>query len=215
MTLDLNPDELLTTTRAVRKRLDLTRPVERHLIDECVQVAAQAPTGSNRQGWHFVFVDDPATKSALADLYARGFDPYAAAPRPEYPAGDSRGERAPLVHDSATYLRDHFHEVPVMMIPCITPRIAEDHVPVMMQAGYWGSLLPAVWNFMLAARARGLGTAWTTLHLVHEREAAELLGIPFTEVAQGGLVPIAYSLGTDFKPAPRIPLDQIVHWNTW
>jgi nitroreductase len=215
MTLELSPDELLTTTRAVRKRLDLDRPVPRDLIEECVDVAAQAPTGSNRQGWHFVFVDDPAIKSGLADLYGKGFDPYDAAPRPEYPAGDSRGERGPRVHDSAKYLRDHFHKVPVMMVPCITPRVAEDHTPVALQAGYWGSLLPAVWNFMLAARARGLGTAWTTLHLRHEREAAELLGIPFTEVAQGGLVPVAYSLGTDFKPAPRIPLDQIMHWNAW
>jgi nitroreductase len=97
----------------------------------------------------------------------------------------------------------------------MTPRVAEDRVPGAMQAGYWGSLLPAVWSFMRAARARGLGTAWTTLHLVHEREAAEVLGIPYADVAQGGLIPIAHTIGTDLKHAPRIPLDQIVHWNSW
>jgi nitroreductase len=215
MTLDLSPDELLTTTRAVRKRLDLSRPVERRVVEECVELATQAPTGSNRQGWQFVLVDDPEVKKALADLYGRSFDPYIGGPQPEYPEGDSRRDRAERVRESATYLRQHFHEVPVMMVPCMTPRVPEDKVPVVVQAGYWGSLLPAVWSFMLAARARGLGTAWTTLHLVYEREAADVLGIPYSEVAQGGLIPVASTVGTDFKAAPRIPLDQIVHWNAW
>jgi nitroreductase len=213
--MTLTPNELLTTTRAVRKRLDLSRPVERAVVEECVDIATQAPTGSNRQGWQFVFVDDPVTKEALADLYGRSFDPYIGGPQPEYPEGDSRREGSDRVRESARYLRQHFHEVPVMMVPCMTPRVAEEQAPVVMQASYWGSLLPAVWSFMLAARARGLGTAWTTLHLVYEREAAEVLGIPHADVAQGGLIPVAYTVGTDFKAAPRIPLDQVVHWNAW
>ena len=214
--LNLDPDQLLTTTRSVRKRLDLERRVERAVIEECLEVAIQAPTGSNNQGWHWIFVEDPAKKQALADLYNESFRPYAAMGGPaavQYKEGDTRGERAEAVRDSATYLADHFHEVPVLMIPCHWGRI--DGVDSGSQAGYWGSLLPAVWSFMLALRARGLGSAWTTLHLPREREAAELLGIPFDKVAQGGLFPIAYTKGTDFQKAKRQPIADIIHWDTW
>jgi nitroreductase len=214
--LNLDPDQLLTTTRSVRKRLDLERPVEREVIEECLEVAIQAPTGSNNQGWHWIFVEDPAKKQALADLYNESFRPYAAMGGPaarQYAEGDTRGERAEAVRDSATYLADHFHEVPVLMIPCHWGRI--DGVDSASQAGYWGSLLPAVWSFMLALRARGLGSAWTTLHLPREREAAELLGIPYDSVAQGGLFPIAYTKGTDFQKAKRQPIADIIHWDTW
>ena len=214
--LNLDPDELLTTTRSVRKRLDLERPVEREVIEECLEVAIQAPTGSNMQGWHWVFVTDAAKKQKLADLYNESFRPYVdaggAAPA-AYKEGDTRGERAEYVRDSAVYLADHLHEVPVMMIPCHWGRI--DGADNTTQAGYWGSLLPAAWSFMLALRARGLGSAWTTLHLPKEKEAAELLGIPYDRVAQGGLFPIAYTKGTDFKKAKRQPISQIIHWDTW
>lgn len=213
MPLELTAEEVLTTTRAVRKRLDFERPVERKVIERCVEIALQAPTGSNRQGWHFVFVDDPAKKRALADIYAKGFDPYAAMPAAKYEEGDSRGERAAKVKDSATYLREHFHEVPVMMIPLIEGRLREDHAPVALQVGLWGSLLPAVWSFMLAARLHGLGTAFTTLHLLFEQEAADVLGIPFDRYMQGGLIPVAYTKGTDFKVAPRLPATEVMHWN--
>ena len=212
--LDLSPDELLTTTRAVRKRLDLERPVEREVVVECVEVALQAPTGSNRQGWHFVFVTDPAKKQALAELYGRNFDPYVNAPRPTYAAGDTRAERSELVRDSATYLRQHLHEVPVLLVPCVEGRLGEG-MGAFQQASAWGSLLPAVWSFMLAARARGLGTAWTTLHLPNEREAAEVLGIPYDRYTQGGLIPVAYTKGSDFKPAPRLPAAEVTHWDAW
>src|SRR4051794_22197557 len=162
MRLELSPDELLSTTRSVRKRLDLERPVEREVIEECVELAFQAPTGSNRQGWHFVFVTDPDKKRGLADLYGPAFDQYANVPPPEYAEGNSRGQRREAVRSSATYLREHMHEVPVLLVPCLEGRL--DNAPSIMQAGAWGSLLPAVWSFMLAARSRGLGTAWTTLH---------------------------------------------------
>jgi nitroreductase len=214
--LNLDPDQLLTTTRSVRKRLDLERPVEREVIEECLEVAIQAPTGSNNQGWHWIFVEDPEKKQALADMYNASFRPYAAMGGPaaiQYKEGDTRGERAELVRDSATYLADHFHEVPVLMIPCHWGRV--DGADSGSQAGYWGSLLPAVWSFMLALRARGLGSAWTTLHLPKEREAAELLGIPYDKVPRGGLFPIAYTKGTDFQVAKRQPIADIIHWDTW
>ena len=213
-TLDLTPDQLLSTTRAVRKRLDLSRPVERDLVLQCVELATQAPTGSNSQGWHFVLVQDAATKIALAELYAKGFDPYIGSPGVEYPEGDSRRARRERVRASAIYLREHFHQVPWMLIPCAAGRLP-DGAPNFAAASYYGSILPSVWSFMLAARARGLGTAWTTLHLPYEREAAELLGVPYDQVTQVGLMPVAYTKGTEFKPAPRIPLAQVVHVDRW
>lgn len=215
MRLDLSADELLTTTRAVRKRLDLERPVERSVVEECIEIALQAPTGSNRQGFHFVLVDDPAKKAAIAELYGRAFDPYAASPGAQYKEGDVRAERQSTVKDSATYLREHFHEVPVMLVPVIEGRLPEDRSPVFAQASVWGSLLPAVWSFMLAARLHGLGTAWTTLHLPFEQEAADLLGVPYDRYMQGGLMTVAYTKGTDFKPASRLPASDVTHWNAW
>ena len=214
MRLNLSADELLTTTRAVRKRLDLTRPVPRELLLECAEIAFQAPTGSNMQSWHFVFVDDPEKKAALAELYGKGFDPYAASAGATYPEGDPRAASQPKVRESSRYLREHFHEVPVMLVPCSFGRLPAD-APNAMHAGYWGSILPAVWSFMLAARERGLGTAWTTLHLPYEREAAEVLGIPYDKITQAGLIPVAYTIGTDFKPAPRVDASTVVHWNEW
>jgi nitroreductase len=215
--LPLGPDELLSTTRSVRKRLDLTRPVEPELLRECIELAAQAPTGGNNQGWHFVVVTDEAKRRQLAEWYAAAFavmygDADAAAARlpsddPDYVATTRR------VISSAQYLADHMAEVPVHVIPCIEGRT--DNLPVAWQAAIWGSLLPAVWSFMLAARARGLGTCWTTLHLTEEKAAAELLGIPET-VMQGALIPVAHLLGgTDFKPGARRDLDRIIHVDGW
>jgi len=213
--LPLRPDELLTTTRAVRRRLDLTRPVSREVVEECLQVAIQAPTGSNLQGWQWVVVDDPDKRRALADLYGPSFDAYAkAGTRPGFEAGDPRATRGGRVAKSAVYLRLHLHEVPVLLVPCIEGRPPEGG-GAMAQAGLWGSILPAVWSFMLAARARGLGTTFTTLHLRSEHEAAQLLGIDDTRYTQVGLVPVAYSIGTDFQPAARLDWHELVHWNTW
>jgi nitroreductase len=212
MTLDLTLDELLSTTRSVRKRLDLTRPVARAVVLECLDLALQAPTGSNRQGWAWMFVEDADKKRAIADLYGVHFDEYATQPMP-WEDGDLRHAQASLVRDSATYLREHFHEVPIMMIPLFRGRL--DDVPVHTAAGAWGSVLPAVWSFMLALRSRGLGSAWTTLHLRSEREVADICGIPYDEYTQAGLFPIAYTIGTDFKPAKRLDATDLVHWNTW
>lgn len=214
--LDLNPDELLSTTRTVRKRLDLEREVPLSVVRECLELAVQAPSGSNRQGWHWVVVTDAEKRRRLGELYRRGFAEYRAAP--EYlgtkatgdPAVDATRRR---VADSAEYLAEKMGEVPVLLVPCLWGRV--DNVSGAASASHWGSLFPAVWSFCLAARARGLGTAWTTLHLKYEREAAEVLGIPFEKVSQGVLIPVAYTKGTDFKPAARVDMARIVHVDSW
>ena len=210
--LPLTLDELLTTTRAVRKRLDLTRPVERSLVEECIEIAVQSPSGSNRQAWQFVLVDDAPKKKALADLYGEVFDEYMKAPASaNYAADDTRGQRRDRVADSAHYLRDHFHEVPVLLVPFQDGR--PDGQPVAGQAGYWGSVIPAVWSFMLALRARGLGSAWTTMTTRREPQVGELLGVDHTRYSQVGLFPVAYTIGIDFKPAPRLDTASVIHWN--
>ncbi|MGH3532309.1 MAG: nitroreductase family protein [Mycobacterium sp.] len=213
MTLNLSVDEVLTTTRSVRKRLDLDKPVPREVVTECLELALQAPTGSNAQGWQWVFVEDADKKKALADIYRANATPYVNQPKPKY--GDMRDERMGLVGDSARFLIKHFHEAPVLLVPCLQGR--PDNAPAGRTASFWGSLLPAVWSFMLALRSRGLGSAWTTLHLLGdgEKQAAELLGIPYDDYSQGGLFPIAYTKGTDFKPAKRLPAEQLTHWNSW
>ena len=215
MKLNLSADEVLTSTRSVRKRLDFDRPVERAVVEEALEIALQAPTGSNRQGWHWVVIEDQAKREAVAEVYRSNFDEYRALPNADYRSGDTRGERQDAVRDSATYLSDNFHRAPLMLIPCLWGRL--DNASVVQGAGAWGSLLPAVWSFMLALRERGMGSAWTTIHLMNdgERQVAELLGIPFDKVTQGGLFPIAYTKGTDFKPASRLPAAELAHWDTW
>lgn len=214
--LNLGPDELLSTTRAVRKRLDLTRDVEPELIDECLELAAQAPTGSNAQGWHFVVVRDAEKRAKLADWYKQAFNMVYGNPEAVVSALPQDDpvyvDTTRRVIDSATYLAEHMAEVPVMVIPVIEGRT--DNAPVIMQASVWGSLMPAAWSFMLAARSRGLGTCWTSLHLVFEQQSNELLGLP-DNVMQGALIPVAHTIGTDFKPAPRRDMSRIVHQDGW
>ena len=214
MTLNLSVDEVLTTTRSVRKRLDFEKAVPRKVLLECLELAIQAPTGSNQQGWQWVFVEDTDKKKALADIYRTNFAGYAQQPRPQYADGDSRAEQRGRVVSSAMYLAEHMQNAPVLMVPCL-----EGTVDFARQGGasFWGSLLPAAWSFMLALRSRGLGSAWTTLHLLNdgEKRAAELLGIPYDEYRQGGLFPVAYTKGTDFRPAKRLPVEQIVHFDAW
>jgi nitroreductase len=212
MNLNLSADEVLTTTRAVRKRLDLERPVEREVLLECLDLALQAPTGSNAQGWQWMFVTDPAKKKAIADYYGANFDKYINLEGVQYGDDDLRTGQRDGVRSSATYLREHFHEVPVMLIPLLEGRPGRSGGT---QAGFWGSILPAVWSFQLALRSRGLGSAWTTLHLSYEAEVAELLGIPPDRYSQAGLFPIAYTKGTDFQPAKRLPAEQFAHFDTW
>jgi nitroreductase len=211
--LDLTPDELLSTTRAVRKRLDFGRPVPHDLVLECIALAQQAPTGSNTQRWHFVVVHDADKRRAIGDLYGRAFAKYRELPiyAGAIVTGDAqRDAQQQRVASSADYLAEHMGEAPVLVIPCI-----EGRVDGRGGAGALGSILPAAWSFMLAARARGLGTCWTTLHLMYEREVAELLDIPYDDVSQVLLTPVAYTKGTDFQPATRPDPSTITHVDGW
>jgi nitroreductase len=195
-------DQLLSTTRAVRRRLDLDRPVPSEVIEKCLRLAIQAPTGSNRQGWHWIVVTDADKRAALADMYRAGFGPYMDRAR--------RGSQSMTrVGESALWLAERLEQVPVHVIPCI-----EDYTKGAAHAGVWASIYPAVWSFQLALRSRGLGSVLTTLHLPRATEAAALLGIP-DGVLQAGLVPVAYYTGDDFKPARRRPAHQVTSWNEW
>jgi nitroreductase len=204
-------DELLATTRAVRKRLDLTRPVGRDVISDCLELAVQAPTGSNSQIWRWLVVEDSDKRKALADLYRKGAEEYLAMAGEQ--AQSDGNEQQKRVFSSAMYLMDHLHEVPVHVIPCVKGRLPED-TPVSMMCGLFGSIFPAIWSFQLALRSRGLGSTLTTLHLPCEKEAAEILGVP-DDVMQVALLPVAYTVGTEFKRANRPPVSDITHWNSW
>ncbi|HVD16408.1 MAG TPA: nitroreductase family protein [Actinomycetota bacterium] len=209
MPLDLTPDDVLATTRTVRKRLDLTRPVEREVLEDCLLLAQQAPSSSFSQNWHFVVVTDAGKRAALGELWRSVAGPYL-----EHRAAAAATDPSiARIGDAVRHLAEHIHEVPVHLIPCVEGRT--DGKPAAAQASRWASIIPAAWSFMLAARARGLGTAWTTFHLRHEREAAELLGIPYDQVMQAALIPVAYTIGTEFKPAVRKSLDTMAHWDHW
>ncbi len=213
-TLPLSPDELLTTTRSVRKRLDLDRPVPMDLVRESLEVAMQAPTGGNRQSWQWIVVTDAGLRGQIGDYYREAFGEYSSSP--DYGgrnAGYSaeRQEVHGRVSSSAEWLAERMGDVPVHVIACIA---ASEDLPAGNQAGLWGSLLPAAWSYQLAARARGLGSAWTTLHLKYEKEISELLGVP-PNVRQGVLLPTAYFTGETFRPASREPLDTVVHVDRW
>lgn len=219
--LELTNDELLTTTRAVRKRLDFSREVSRETIRECMEIAVQAPTGSNAQGWQFVFVTDADKRRRIGELYAQTFEFYKTMPvaihKLHMESGDSNlTQSQERSASSADYLAEHMGEAPVLMIPCIAGRIDQpESNNLLAQAATFGSIIPAAWNFMLAARARGLGTAWTTLHVMHEKEIADLLGIPFEDYTQVALIPIAYTKGTEFKRAYRPDVETVMHFDTW
>jgi nitroreductase len=200
-------DELLSTTRAVRRRLDLNRPVERGVILECLQLAMQAPTASNDQNWRWMVVTDEDKRAAIAEIYRQLAGDYLV--QAAAAATDPQTRR---VYESAQSLTGILADVPVFVIPCIERRF--DKAPLMVAAAAWGSILPAAWSFLLALRSRGLGSVWTTLHLARERDVADILGIP-DSVTQAALFPVAYTVGTDFKPAVRPPAETITSWNTW
>ena len=200
-------DELLSTTRAVRRRLDLQRPVERQVILDCLELVMQAPTASNEQSWRWMVVTDADKRAAIAEIYRDIAGDYLATAATN--ASDPQTRR---VYKSAHTLTGILAEVPVHVIPCIARRF--DDAPRVVSASAWASIIPAAWSFQLALRSRGLGSVWTTLHLARERDVAELLGIPGS-VTQAALLPVAYTIGTDFKPAIRPPVDTVTWWNTW
>jgi nitroreductase len=205
-------DKLLTTTRSVRKRLDLTRPVEPEIIEECIDIAVQAPSGSNAQGWHFLVITDADKRAAVGAIYKRSWDIYAQETRSRTRAQRENPDQMQRVRSSAAYLAENMGRVPVLILACIEGRV--ETLSQQNQAGFYGSILPAAWSLMLALRSRGLGSAWTTLHLRYEKEAAQVLGIP-DNVTQAVLLPVAYYSGEDFQPAKRLPGAEVTSWNTW
>ena len=219
--LGLSNDELLSTTRAVRKRLDFDRPVSEDVLRECMEVAVQAPTGSNAQGWQFVFVTDPRKKAKIGEIYRQAISIYRDMPvaihklhmdSSDNTLTDSQTRSA----SSADYLAENMGKVPALLIPCIAGRTDSPETSnIIAQTGTLGSIIPAAWNFMLAARARGMGSCWTTSHLHYEREIAEILNIPYHDITQVALIPVAYTLGSDFKPAPAQPADAIMRVDSW
>ncbi len=204
-------DKLLSTTRSVRKRLDFEREVPAQVVMDCLELGLQAPTGSNRQGWRWLVVTDEGMRRELGRLYCKGGDDYLAQGLEQ--ARESGAAQDERVFDSAVYLAENIERAPVHVIPCIQNFLPQNP-PRFMWAGLMGSVIPAVWSFQLALRSRGLGSVYTTLHLRCEEEAAELLGVP-DDFMQVALIPVAYTKGTNFRPAKRRPLDEIVHMNTW
>lgn len=201
-------DLLLSTTRAVRRRLDLTRPVPRELVLECIALSQQAPTASNTQRWRWILVDDPAVRAELGAIYARALPALAFSPTAT--AEDDQSKR---VHAAAEWLAHHLGEVPLLAVACLEDRLPPDS-PTVRSSAFFGSIYPAIWSFQLALRSRGLGSTLTTLHLLYEQEVADLLGIP-TDVTQVALLPVAYTVGLDFKPAHRPDAATVVSWNRW
>jgi nitroreductase len=200
-------DELLTTTRSVRKRLDLTRPVGREVILECIRLAMQAPTASNAQDWRWVVVTDADKRAAIAEIYRSVGAEYLT-----HAASTESDPQTRRVYESALGLTEVLGDVPVHVIPCLESRF--DGADQLVSASAWASIIPAGWSFLLALRSRGLGSVWTTLHLAKEREVGALLGIPAT-ATQAALFPVAYTIGTDFRPASRPPAETVTFWNTW
>ena len=211
--LPLTPDEVLTTTRAVRKRLDLGRPVPRAVVEECLAIALQAPNGSNLNTWRWIAVDERATVARMAAIYNAGLEDFVrslgAGTGLRYAGAGIPGFQK--IDSSVQHLRDHLHEVPVLVVPVFAGRT--EGASTFFQASLWGSSVQAVWSFMLALRSRGLGSCWTTGHLHRETEMAELLGIPSAHYTQVGLFPVAYTRGTQFAPAWRRPVSDVLSWN--
>jgi nitroreductase len=204
-------DSLLSTTRAVRKRLDLERDVPREVLLDCIRLSQQAPTGGNQQGWHWMVVTDAKKRAGLAKLYKVIGDQYLEGARQAAAVDDHQTRR---VYDSAIWLAEHLQEVPVHVVPCVEGRLPSEGFSNAAGASMYGSIFPAVWSFQLALRSRGLGSVLTTLHLFQEAEAAKLLGIP-EGISQVGLLPVAYTRGTDFKVVDRPAPETITSWNSW
>ena len=196
-------DELLTTTRSVRKRLDLERPVGRDVILECIRLAMQAPTASNAQDWRWLVITDADKRAAIAEIYRSVGVDYLA-----HAADTAADPQTRRVYAGALGLTETLARVPVHVIPCLERRF--DGSVLVTAASAWASIIPAGWSFLLALRSRGLGSVWTTLHLAKEREVAELLGIP-----QAALFPVAYTIGTDFRPAVRPSAESVTFWDRW
>ncbi|MGV1048474.1 MAG: nitroreductase family protein [Solirubrobacterales bacterium] len=215
--LPLSAEQLLMTTRGVRKRLDFSRPVERDVLRACVAAALQAPSGSNRWALQFVIVTDPERRAALGEAYRKGYDTYRSLDG-VYIGSVAKGSAERDIQQqrtasSADYLADHFGEAPAIVAACSPGRAEEG--PAIRKTTLLGSVMPGMWSFMLAARLRGLGTCWTTVGLFEEEATAAALGIDPAEVTIGAVSPVAYTKGTEFRPALRPDPDEVIHWDHW
>ncbi len=200
-------DRLLLTTKQIRKRMDMSRPVPRETLLECIDIASRAPMGSNVERNKWLIVEDDALKAKIAELYRANAEPYFAQ------SGDAPVDgRAGRVVSSARFLSDHMHEVPAMVIPLRLDRV--EGWPSGDVSGWYGSVLPGVWSFQMALRSRGIGSCWTTLHLGSEAEVGELLGIPDT-VTQVAMLPVGYYTGDSFSVTPRRPAAEITFIDQW
>lgn len=214
--VEMTTDTLLSTTRSVRKRLDLSRDVPLGLVRECLEIALQAPTSANRQHWSFIVITDTEQRQKIAKIYQRQWDwlastPYSVGGRF---AGDPvRAPQQARAADSGAYLAGHLAEVPVLVLPCIEVE-GDGQITPANQADTWGSIMPAAWSYMLAARTRGLGTAWTSLSTSAEPDIRAVIGYP-DNVYHAALIPTAYYTGETFKPGKRQPLDDVLHLDTW
>jgi len=204
-------DYILQTTRSVRKRLDLSRAVDRDVVMECLDIALQAPTGGNSQGWKWLIVTDKHKIAQIGEYYKTSFEAYAKRGGTSGP-GSKDPSDAKKVYKSASYLSDHMSKVPMMIFPCVHGRV--ENLGAGNQAGLYGSIIPAAWSLMLALRARGIGAAWTTLHLTYEKECAKILNIP-DDVTVASLLPVGYFTGETFKIAKRLPAKELTYWDEW
>lgn len=203
--------EVVRTTRSVRRRLDFDRPVAPEVIEDCIEAAVQAPTGLNREAWRFVVVTEEAAKQQVAELYRAGFDSLTDRFRGELPA-DIRREDLPSEKPTYRGLAENLHRMPALILVCSEGRPDPESMP--LQVAFYGSVLPAAWSLMLALRARGLGTTWTTLLVTEEKRVAAALGIP-EDVTQTILLPVAYTKGAVLRPAKRKAAHEVTFWNRW
>lgn len=204
-------DRLLSTTRSVRRRLDLSRPVAPEVVDECLTLALQAPNGSGREPWRWIVVTDAVQRARLGALYARSSQEYLASLRAADPDLD---EASPTMVSSRT-LWEHLGDVPVLVVPCV--QLEPWHAPSPQRAyvepSVWGSIFPAIWSFELACRSRGLGTCLVTSLLKYDPEVRDVLGVP-DDVAIAGVIAVGHTAGT-FRPARRRPLDEVRRFDRW
>ena len=193
-----NIEHILSTARSVRRRLDFDRPVSREDLEACIDIAVQAPTGIAGENWRFVVVTESDLKKAIADIYVEVLRQIS----------ETRGVELKSAHRAQMA---SLHEIPCMVFVFA---VGDAGVEVPGQVAFYGSILPAAWSLMLAMRARGIGSTWTTLLSARAEEIAEILGVP-AGVTQTVMLPAAYTLGAKLKPADRLPAGEVTYWNRW